>query len=150
MSKAFNTVNRKTLIQQLSKILQPDELHLLSILTNRPLISVTLDGDIGEGFHSLVGICQGDCLSAVLFIFYLSCALQEDPEIQRPEELKAFLEIACADDLTYATTSKEHRERIKEDTPKKLESYNLHVNQSKTEEGEAPDRRPPPEPPLHL
>ena len=73
VSKAFDTVNRETLLEQLSKVLQPDELHLLSILTNRPLITVTLDGEQGEGFHTFVGICQGDCLSAVLFIFYLAC-----------------------------------------------------------------------------
>ena len=35
MSKAFDTVNRKLLLQKLEQILQPDELHMLSILTNR-------------------------------------------------------------------------------------------------------------------
>ena len=69
MSKAFDTVNRKLLLQKLKEVLQPDELHLLSILTNRPLITVSLDGEKGEGFSTYVGICQGDCLSAVLFIF---------------------------------------------------------------------------------
>ena len=86
MSKAFDTVNRKTLIHELQKTLQPDEIHLLSVLTNRPLLSVTVEGDTGEGFSTFVGICQGDCLSAVLFIFYLSCALQEDPPVQAPQD----------------------------------------------------------------
>ena len=44
MSKAFDTVNRKTLLQQLEKVLQPDELHLLSILPNRLHLTVSLDG----------------------------------------------------------------------------------------------------------
>ena len=52
-----------------------------------------------------------------------------------------------ADDLTFATTSSEHRQYIKETTPNKLQKYNLFANKSKTEEGEAPDRRPPPPPP---
>ena len=63
------------------------------------------------------------------------------------KDLKAFLGIFYADDLTYATTSKNHRTDIKRETPKKLEKFNLHVNASKTEEGEAPDKRQPPRPP---
>ena len=80
MSKAFDTVNRKQLISELQQTLQPDELYLLSILTNRPHLSVTVDGDSGDFFPTFVGICQGDCLSAVLFIFYMSCALKENSE----------------------------------------------------------------------
>ena len=147
MSKAFDTVNRKTLLQELEKTLEPDEIHLLSILTNRPLISIHLDGETGEGFHTHVGICQGDCLSAVLFIFYLACALREDPEEKASKDMKVFLDIFYADDLTFATTTKEGRESTKAKIPPKLKKYNLHVNETKTEEGEAPDRRPPPPPP---
>ena len=69
MSKAFDTVNRRILLQDLKSTLDPDEVHLLSILTNRPNISIFLDGEAGEGFDTNVGICQGDCLSAVLFIY---------------------------------------------------------------------------------
>ena len=147
MSKAFDTVNRKTLIKELEKILKPDEIHLLAILTNRPLISIHLDGETGEGFNTHVGICQGDCLSAVLFIFYLACALESEPGKDLKEDLKAFLEIYYADDLTYSTTSNDHRDNIKKTIPERLKNFNLHVNTGKTEEGEAPDRRPPPPPP---
>ena len=147
MSKAFDTVNRKLLLQELQKVLQPDEIHLLSILTNRPSLAVTIDGEKGESFETYVGICQGDCLSAVLFIYYLACALEGNPDSQTSKDLKAFLDVYYADDLTYASTSKQHREEIKTETPAKLEAYNLHVNITKTEEGEAPDRRPPPPPP---
>ena len=62
-------------------------------------------------------------------------------------DLKAFLDVFYADDLTYATTSKDHKEEIKQEAPKKLKKYDLLVNGTKTEEGEAPDRRPPPPPP---
>ncbi|MCP3931782.1 MAG: hypothetical protein GY705_22125, partial [Bacteroidetes bacterium] len=147
MSRAFDTVNRKLLLQDLSTVLQPDEIHLLSILTNRPLITVTLDGEQGEGFHSYVGICQGDCLSAVLFIFYLANALKDKPDVQISKDLKAYLDIYYADDLTFATTSKALKEETKKDVPVRLKKYNLHVNETKTEEGEAPDKRPPPPPP---
>ena len=106
MSKAFDTVNRRKLILELQKSLQPDELHPLSILTNRPNISIHLDGETGETFHTNVGICQGDCLSAVLFIFYLSSALEKEPGEEVSKNLKAFLDIYYADDLTYATSEK--------------------------------------------
>ena len=86
-------------------------------------------------------------MSAILFIFYLACALEEEPTEQVQRDLKAFLDVFYADDLTYATTSQEHRTQIKNDTPRKLRNYGLHVNESKTEEGEAPDKRPPPPPP---
>ena len=147
MSKAFDTVNRKTLITDLQSVLEPDETHLLSVLTNRPIISIFLDGEKGDGFETYVGICQGDCLSAVLFIFYLACALKESPDEQVFKDLKAFLDVYYADDLTYATTSNEHRTHIETTTPAKLKAYNLFVNMEKTEKGEAPDRRPPPPPP---
>ena len=147
MSKAFDTVNRHTLMTDLQKTLEADELHLLAILTNRPRLSVTLDGDTGDEFPTYVGICQGDCLSAVLFIYYLACALKVNPEEQVQRDLKAFLDVFYADDLTYATTSKDHKEEIKQEEPKKLKKYDLLVNDTKTEEGEAPDRRPPPPPP---
>ena len=129
MSKAFDTVNRRTLLADLQEVLEPDELYLLSILTNRPHLSVTVDGETGEKFPTYVGICQGDCLSAVLFIFYLSCALKEEPGDQVPEDLKAFLDLFYADDLTYATTSAEHRTIIRKETPRKLEKYNLFTNE---------------------
>ena len=147
MSKAFETVNRKTLMLDLQKTLEKDELHLLSILTNRPLLQVTLDGDTGGEFPTYVGICQGDCLSAVLFISYLACALKEEPNDHITRDLKAFLEVFYADDLAFATTSKAHRTQTKTDVPRKLQRYNLHVNVTKTEEGEAPDKRPPSPPP---
>ena len=44
---------------------------------------------------------------------------------------------------------KTQSEKIKIEVLRKLEKSNLHVNHTKTEEGEAPDRRlPPPPPPL--
>ena len=44
---------------------------------------------------------------------------------QVPKDLKAFLDIFYADDLTYATRSKAHKAAIKESTPQKLEKHNL-------------------------
>ena len=37
MSKVFDTVNRSTLMQELEKVLDPDELHIINVLTNTQL-----------------------------------------------------------------------------------------------------------------
>ena len=78
MSKAFDTINRKTLFEELEYVLEEDEMHLISILTNRPQIKVKIGNTIGEIFETLIGIMQGDVLSAIMFIFYLSKYLPED------------------------------------------------------------------------
>ena len=39
MSKAFDTVNRSTLMQELAKVLDPDELRIINVLTNTQLKS---------------------------------------------------------------------------------------------------------------
>ena len=80
MSKAFDTVLRDKLLEHLEKILNQDELHLLSLLTNRPTLKVKLEESEGEPFETYMGIMQGDCLSAVLFIFYLAECLDEENE----------------------------------------------------------------------
>ena len=41
----------------LRETLEKDELHLLSIITNRPKLTVKLDGDLGEQFPTYVGTC---------------------------------------------------------------------------------------------
>ena len=68
MSKAFDTVNRQKLFEYLENVIEKDELHLLSILTRNPEIVVRVN-------NKLIGITQGDVLSAILFIFYLACCL---------------------------------------------------------------------------
>ena len=76
MSKAFDTINRKILFEELQEILDEDEMYLISILTNRPKIQVKIRNNIGDAFETLVGITQGDVLSAILSILYLSKCLR--------------------------------------------------------------------------
>ena len=75
MSKAFASVNRAKLFEYLEKILQPDELHLLSVVTNTPRIYVKFGNGLGTAdsqlFVTLLVIIQGSYLSAALLIFYL-------------------------------------------------------------------------------
>ena len=144
MSKAFDSVNRKILFEKLEMILEPDELHLLSILTKTPKLKIKVNQTYGELFETKIGIMQGDCLSAVLFIFYLACCLEK--ELQNiPNKQTLILNPKYSDDITYAATEKENIEYIKTEIPNILKQNNLKVNQSKTEEYTIP--KPPPPPP---
>ena len=78
MSKAFDTVNRKILFDHLEETLAPAELYIMSRLTNSPEIQVKVCQEYGNRFKSTVGIMQGDCLSAVLFIYYFAKCLKEE------------------------------------------------------------------------
>ena len=60
----------------------PDEIHLLHILTNDVKLKVRVGADYGPECTTSVGIMQGDCLSAVLFILYLAKALSSRPPLE--------------------------------------------------------------------
>ena len=76
MSKAFDSVNRAKPFAYLEEILQPDGLHLIGVLTNTPRTYVKFGDELGtvdsQLFAILLGIIHRNCLSAVLFIFYLT------------------------------------------------------------------------------
>ena len=107
MSKAFDTVSRKTLFEELEEVLEEDELHLISILTNRSQIQVKVGNSTGNMFETFKGIMQGDILSAILFIFYMAKCLKKPIKTKT----KGFLsKPKYADDITYAGTSKPQAE----------------------------------------
>ena len=85
MSKAFDTVNRKTLFEILSEILDPDELHIMKILTENVKLRVKIEEEFGEEITTDTGVPQGDCMSALLFILYLAQALKPE-ETQEDHE----------------------------------------------------------------
>ena len=108
-------------------------------LTNSPEIQVKVCQEYGNRFKSTVDIMQDDCLSTVLFIYYLAKCLKEE----QTQMHGFYLCPKYADDITHVTTSLEKIEEIERDTPPKLKSYNLQVNQSKTKKYQIP--RPIPE-----
>ena len=75
MSKAFDTVKRGKLIEQLKDILQPDELHLILLLIKDISLQVRYNGTLGKNFKTNIGVPQGDGLSPILFTLYLAKAL---------------------------------------------------------------------------
>ena len=142
MSKAYDTVNRRKLFEHLEQILNPDELHLLSIITNLTKVKVKVNNTFGTLFVTQIGIMQGDCLSALLFIFYLSeCLRNERNGLQE----SIFIAPKYADDVTYALKNEESQTKLEETIPKILQTHKLKINTSKTEEYTIP--KPPPPPP---
>ena len=75
MSKAFDTVNRSMLMQELAKVLGPNELHIINILTNTQL-KIWCGNEKSDAFETDTGVPQGDCVSTNLCVsanWILSC-----------------------------------------------------------------------------
>ena len=150
MSKAFDTIQRGTLIEDLSKILDSDELHLVTLLLREVKLIVQLNNTQGEPFTTNMGSPQGDCASALFFIYYLAETIKDDnqyneiiPPIQlldhdyaTPTLMGMIIDQQYADDISWITLGnvKNQLSKISNDTQKKLEERNLKVNESKREE----------------
>ncbi len=159
MSKAFDTVDRGVLFDDLKEVLEDDELHMISILLKDVQLQVRINKERGEAFTTNVGVPQGDCLSPVLFIFYLAKALNPNPDdsdhnyykrvvredVTPPEihehtyakipQVQPFiLNQQYADDIGWMSVAKYQTDAIKKEIPNKLRARNLMVNEAKTEE----------------
>jgi len=154
MSKAFDTVDRKQLFEALEEVLLPEEIHLLHILINDVYIKVRVGDEYSNAFKSLIGIIQGDCLSAILFIFYLAQALTPRSKRDHNYAIENFNQIKWksyikeenlftispkyADDITWASNDEKVIEMVKKTVPPMLKEAKLKVNDSKTETYAAP------------
>src|SRR5207245_5187125 len=86
MSKAFDSVERKILLDDLRNLVGPDELHILRILIEEVVIQIRNNKTVGEAFKAYIGIPQRDCLSPVLFTLYLAKALKIEKESEESNE----------------------------------------------------------------
>jgi hypothetical protein len=162
MSKAFDTISRNTLLKDLKKILNPDELHVVKVLLTDVQLSVRIDKTIGKPFTTNVGTPQGDSLSPILFTLYLARALRPDPtethmvdhnysedphqQCLLPQQLQEHsysgqvksgmkIELQYADDISWVVANGDHLvEELKKDIPVRLEKRKLIINTQKTEE----------------
>ena len=75
MSKAFDSINRKLLLPDPSKIINEDKLHIIQLLLNVKL-EVRYGKELSEPFTTDTGAPQGDCDSASQFTFYLAKILE--------------------------------------------------------------------------
>ena len=132
---------------------------MMAVLISDVVLTVKVGKELGEQIKTEVGIPQGDCLLAVLFIFYLAKSLTptreciehnyasveqcgnilpeecKDHDYYRKTEIKNYFEIdpKYADTISWATTAKQRITYIKETTPSTLAKRNLVINESMTE-----------------
>ena len=165
MSRAFDTIDRDLLLEDLHCILEPDELHMVRTLLEDVKLSVRIGNSVGKAFKTTIGTPQGDCLSPNLFTLYLAKALEKDntrKEIEAehnysrhprhkpmgPAEIEehgyaidtqqgSVIELQYADDISWITSNSPHLlHQIKAEIPPKLQARNLTINPTKTEEYE--------------
>ena len=55
MSRSFDNVNRTTLIEELANVLDPDELHIINVLTNTQL-KIRCGNEKSDAFETNVGV----------------------------------------------------------------------------------------------
>ncbi len=108
MSRAFDTVNRKLLMQDLTTILEEDELHMIKILLENVSLVVRCGNSLGEEFITDMGSPQGDCISPILFTLYLAKALSEEEEEDTSLEIKPADHMYCWVSQTPAPTNTSH------------------------------------------
>lgn len=165
MSKAFDTIHRALVIEDLRSILQPDELHIIKVMIEDVELKVRVGTEIGESFKTNIGTPQGDCISPILFTLYLANALKEEhnwrsiPELHdhtyqttrsvtTPNHLHdhnysikrqygTLIDLQYADDICWiGGNCAQAIDYYKNTIPGKLEIRNLSINTSKTEEYE--------------
>ena len=130
MSSAFDTIDRKLLLNILKDILDEDEMGLVRFLLSDTNISIEIKGATDEmPFLAKVRTPQGDSLSPILSIVYLETALREIREINKTEE-GIPTEMAYADDVDFISMIK-HKDVG--EISKVLKKYKLLINNDKTE-----------------
>ena len=153
MLKAFGNVNQSMLKQELAKVLNPDELHIINVLTNTQL-KIRCGNEKSDTFETDAGVPQGDCVSANLFLFYLAKALDSNKHddhdycstIAKPpahitnDDQYAYinddinLNMEYANDISHISSDMRNIEYAKKTLPSKLSSWDLIMNEEKTEE----------------
>ena len=160
MSKAFDSVHRATLIEDLRNKINIDELHLVQILLNVNL-AAKCGEHISEYFQTDTGAPQGDCASANEFTYYLAKSLEQTciPQISDhiyhksssnittiPDQMHEHnysqitqvkhidIDQQYADDISKITSNYSAIEELKEKLPHQLAKRGLILNRDKTEE----------------
>ena len=160
MSKTLDTVCWSKLHTDL-KYSNQMRCIMMAVLIGDDILTVKVGKELGEHIKTEVGIAQCDCLSVVVFIFYLAKSLTpnrectehnyasveqcghilpeefRDHDYYRKTEIKNYFEIdpKYADDIIWTTTDKQRMtlHNFKETTPTTLAKRNLVINESKAE-----------------
>ena len=151
MSKAFDSIDRNKLLEHLSTFLEESEIYLLHILINDVVLNVKVGDVLGEDIKTNVGTCQGDCLSAILFIIYLAKTMESIPEEPEKEDYgkpmwssldwiaevdrhNISIDPKYSDDINFIRSSQTKVNLLKRKVPELLKEGGLEENSSKREE----------------
>ncbi|GFR60594.1 LINE-1 retrotransposable element ORF2 protein [Elysia marginata] len=134
MSAAFDTIDRKQLLQRLTNLITEDEKRIIQFLLSNTTLNVKISGaNTEEPFLTNIGTPQGDSPSPVLFIIYLEQALKNvRSTLDSPSNTtEAHLpnEIVYADDIDFIGNQPVNVKKIEET----LKVHKLKVNVDKTE-----------------
>ena len=145
MSKAFDTIMRQKLLWILEHGvgLKPTECRLIRTLLAGTTLRVKVAGELGNVFLTVLGIPQGDALSPILFVVYLEAAMREVREIDCALRYggmyvgrdwhRELMEAAYADDVDMICVDKSRLVQRLEKLVVVFKTYNLKVNEAKTE-----------------
>jgi len=150
MSRAFDTVSREKLLDVMRGIVGPDELRLIQLLLHETTLTVRCKSTTSRQFSSLIGTPQGDALSPVLFVCYLEAALRQARQQLMPRPISDSSippELEYADDMNLISTSRPWLEDALPVLADSFRSWNLHINEDKTEwvelnHASSPDEEP--------
>ena len=134
----------------LKSVLSDCELHMMHTLINDVNLNVRLGNNVGKNITTSVGICQGDCLPALLFILYLASSIKPlPPQIQQvdcnrslwsaldwlvdKDKHKVEVDPKYADDITFVRPDESKINQVERLMPEMLKENNLYVNPMKTE-----------------
>ena len=149
MLKTFDAINRSMLMQELAKVLDPNKLHIIKVLTN-PQLKIWCGNEKSDAFETDTGVPQGDCVWANLFTFYLAKALDSNKHddhdycstiIKPPAHITnnhqyAYINdkinLKIADNMGHVLPDMRNIEYPKKTLPLKLSSCDLIMNEEKT------------------
>ena len=159
MSKAFDSINRNQLTEDLRDTNETNELHIISTLVNVSL-SIRCENTVSEAFETNTGTPQGNCASALQFTYYLAKTLEpagsnqlaDHPYAERnirssiPDHITEHnycaitqkdqidIDMEYADDISKVTSNHSSMENFKHNTSEILKPRDLNVNHDKTEQ----------------
>ena len=134
--------------------MSPSEMRLLNILISDVKLKVRVGSQFGEDMKTNVGVVQGDCLSAVLFIFYLAKSVKPLPPVTAREDHEGEalwsaldwlvkkdvhnieIDPKYSDDMSFIRSTLSKLNMVKRIIPGNLAASDLLENSSKREEYE--------------
>ena len=129
LTKAFDTINRKILVQIFKDILPEDELRLNTWLLSNIELRISNKNKTTNYFTTNMGTPQGDISSPVYFNLYLAKAIYEIENHFHGQLNKKYNNLlGFADDYQIVHTDNQKLQYIYEITRIILNRYNLKVN----------------------